>query len=145
MRVRVTFKVRNRGAVVPFHHQHLIAQVLRGLIVNSGEDQYNSFTHYNFSGLKGQTRVSRSGLHYTSSRVTVVLSSTYRDFLDFLISRIFDQEKIDCGGLIITPEFVDEEMSVAFEKSTIILLPAAFNSDESKRFIEPGTDEFSDL
>ena len=94
MRVRVTFKVRNRGAVVPFHHQHLIAQVLRGLIVNSGEDQYNSFTHYNFSGLKGQTRVSRSGLHYTSSRVTVVLSSTYRDFLDFLISRIFDQEKM---------------------------------------------------
>jgi len=152
VRVRVTFKVRNRGAVVPFHHQHLIAQVLRGLIINSAEEQFKSFPYYNFSGLKGQTRVSRSGLHYTSSRVTIVLSSTNRDFLDFLIARIFDQEKIDFGGLIISPEFVDEEMSVSFEKSTkllaispIILLQASFNSDESKRFIEPGTDDFSDL
>ncbi len=152
MRVRVTFKVKNRGAAVPFHHQHLIAQVLRGLVLSASTDEFKNYTYYNFSGLKGQTRVSRSGLNYNSSRVTIVISSTERSFLDFLIGRIFDQDKIAVGELFIVPEHVDEEVEVAFEKSTkllaispIVLVKASFNSDEAKQFLEPGTDEFSDL
>ena len=152
MRVRVTFKVRNRGAAVPFHHQHLIAQVLRGLIVSSGNQEFKDFSFYNFSGLKGQTRVSRSGLHYNSSRVTIVFSSIERTFLEFLIDKIFEQEKIAVGELFISPEHVDEEVEVAFEKnskllaiSPIVLVQASFNSDGAKQFLEPGTDEFSDL
>ncbi|MFT6856804.1 MAG: CRISPR-associated endoribonuclease Cas6, partial [Cyclobacteriaceae bacterium] len=33
MRVRITLKVNNRGGLVPFHHQFLVAQLLKGLII----------------------------------------------------------------------------------------------------------------
>ncbi len=152
MRVRITFKVRNRGSAVPFHHQHLIAQVIKGLVLTSADDQFKNYNYYSFSGLKGQTKVSRAGLHYNSSRVTVVVSSPSRDFIDFLIGLIFDQPKIEFGPLAVVPEYVDEEVTLDFEESTkflgispMVLIPAAFNSEDSKQFIEPGTDEFSDL
>ena len=151
VRVRITFKVKNRGAAVPFHHQHLIAQILKGLVLNSGESQFQDYPYYSFSGIKGQTKVSRAGLHFNSNRVTVVISSPNRDFIDFLVTRIFDQSKIDFGSLTVIPEYADEELNVDLADSVkyisispLVLLSASFNSDESKKFIEPGSDEFSD-
>ncbi|MEM9324922.1 MAG: CRISPR-associated endoribonuclease Cas6 [Bacteroidota bacterium] len=152
MRVRVTFKVNNKGAAIPFHHQFLIAQILKGLVVASGADQYNNYPYYSFSGLKGLTKVSREGLHYNSNRVTIVLTSPNASFVDFMINKIFEQDEIAIGSLVISPESVDQELSVDFGEMTkficispLVLLPASFNSNEGKQFIEPGTDEFSDL
>jgi CRISPR-associated endoribonuclease Cas6 len=151
MRIRVTFQVKNKGVASPFHHQYLISQVIKGLVLYSEASQYDHFDLYSFSGLKGQTKISRMGLHYTSKYVTIVFSSPSQDFLKFVTSEILKQSHLEIGQLLIVPEKVDEELptEVADEMkficiSPMVILKSKFNADHGKTFIEPGTDEYSD-
>ncbi|MCO6360716.1 CRISPR-associated endoribonuclease Cas6 [Roseivirga pacifica] len=152
MRVRIIFKLLNKGANLPFHHQHILAQYLKGVLLEGGESEYAEYSFFNFSALKGQTKVSRSGLHYYSNLVTLVVSSDSQGFIDYLLEQIFRFKKVDLGELQIspmyteieqTPEFADEMKFLCI--SPIVPIKASFNSQESKRFITPETDEFSDL
>jgi CRISPR-associated endoribonuclease Cas6 len=144
--------LKNRGAYVPFHHQYLLAQVIKGLLVFGPDKSYLDFNQFNFSGLKGQTKVSRKGLHYYSSKVTLVFSCTDKAFMDYFIARLFEQKDIVVGNLHLVPESVESEEPVAVGDevrflciSPIVLIPAAFNDERGKKFVPPETDEFSDL
>ncbi|MDH5609650.1 MAG: CRISPR-associated protein Cas6 [Cyclobacteriaceae bacterium] len=152
MRVRITFRVKNRGVAIPFHHQFLIAQVIKGLILSSRNQRFKDFVLYSFSGLKGQTKVSRNGLHFNSSRVTLVITSPEQEFIDFLLGQVFGQSQIDIGPLVLNPEQADAEIPLQLstnEKyiciSPLVILESGFNSSDGKKFVEPGTDEFSDI
>lgn len=152
MRIRLIFSLKNKGAYLPFHHQYILAQFLKGLIVKGGREEFFNYNYFNFSGLKGQTKVSRSGLHYYSSLVTLVLSSPNEDFLDYLLEQVFKTPKIELGNLIISPEYTEKEAEPELEPSNkfvcispLVLLTPTFNDDSGKRFINPDTDEFSDL
>ena len=152
MRIRLIFSLKNKGAYLPFHHQYILAQFLKGLIVKGGREEFFNYNYFNFSGLKGQTKVSRSGLHYYSSLVTLVLSSPNEDFMDYLLEQVFNTPKIELGNLIISPEYTEQEIEPTLETSNkfvcispLVLLTPSFNDDSGKRFINPDTDEFSDL
>lgn len=152
MRIRLIFSLKNKGAYLPFHHQYILAQFLKGLIVKGGREEFFNYNYFNFSGLKGQTKVSRSGLHYYSSLVTLVLSSPNEDFLDYLLEQVFKTPKIELGNLIISPEYTEKETEPELEPSNkfvcispLVLLTPSFDDDSGKRFINPDTDEFSDL
>ena len=152
MRTRIIFSLKNRGAHVPFHHQYLLAQVIKGLLIFGPEKSYVEFNQYNFSGLKGQTKVSRKGLHYFSSKVTLVFASGDRQFRDYLIARIFEQKDIIVGNLHLVPESVEDEEQVKITDesrflciSPVVVIPATFNDDSGKKFVSPESDEFSDL
>ncbi|MFY0687606.1 MAG: CRISPR-associated endoribonuclease Cas6 [Cyclobacteriaceae bacterium] len=129
-----------------------MGQVLRGLVVSSGELKYKDFKLFSYSGLKGQTRVSKTGLHVNSKKVTLVITSPDKGFLDFVLVQVFKQPHLFIDQLQIVPEHVDEERLLPFENkmrficiSPLVLLEPTFNADPGKRFIEPSTDEFSDL
>ncbi|GGZ25922.1 hypothetical protein GCM10007049_18120 [Echinicola pacifica] len=129
-----------------------MAQFLKGLIVKGGREEFFNYNYFNFSGLKGQTKVSRSGLHYYSSLVTLVLSSPNEDFIDYLLEQVFKTPKIELGNLIISPEYTEKESEPELEPSNkfvcispLVLLSPTFDDDSGKRFINPDTDEFSDL
>jgi CRISPR-associated endoribonuclease Cas6 len=152
VRVRLIFSLKNKGAYLPFHHQYILAQFLKGLIVKGGREEFFNYNYFNFSGLKGQTKVSRSGLHYYSSLVTLVLSSPNEDFMDYLLEQVFETPKIELGNLILAPEYTEQEIEPTLETSNkfvcispLVLLTPAFNDESGKRFINPDTDEFSDL
>ncbi len=152
MRVRIIFLLKNRGSYVPFHHQYLLAQMIKGILVKGGDMKYINYSLYNFSGLKGQTKVSRKGLHFYSTRVTLVLSSPNKAFIDYFLSNLFDFEHVDIGNLVIQPETVELEESIEFQESMkficispLVILSSAFNDSTAKRFIPPETDSFSDL
>lgn len=152
MRLRIVFTLQNRGAYVPFHHQFLLAQVIKGLLVMGGNPTYFNYTQYNFSGLKGQTKISRKGLHFFSARVTLVFSASEQPFVDYLLGILFAQKEIAIGSLLLVPESVEPEEPVPVSESMkflclspLVVLPASFNDENSKRFIQPTTDEFSDL
>ena len=152
MRTRIIFSLKNRGAYVPFHHQYLLAQVIKGLLVFGPEKSYLDFNQFNFSGLKGQTKVSRKGLHYYSSKVTLVFACTDKAFLDYFTARVFEQKEIIVGNLHLVPESMEKEESVQIGDeakflciSPIVLIPAAFNDESGKKFVTPESDEFSDL
>jgi CRISPR-associated endoribonuclease Cas6 len=152
LRTRIIFSLKNRGAYVPFHHQYLLAQVIKGLLVFGPEKSFLDFNQFNFSGLKGQTKVSRKGLHYYSSKVTLVFACTDKVFMDYFIARVFEQKEIIVGNLHLMPESIELEdpIQVADETkflciSPIVLIPAAFNDERGKKFVTPESDEFSDL
>lgn len=152
MRIRLIFSLKNKGAYLPFHHQYILAQFLKGLIVKGGKEEFFNYNYFNFSGLKGQTKVSRSGLHYYSSLVTLVLSSPNENFLDYLLEQVFETPKVELGNLILVPEYTEKETEPTLETankfvciSPLVLLTPAFNDESGKRFINPDTDEFSDL
>ena len=152
MRIRIVFSLKNKGAFVPFHHQYLLAQTVKGLVIAGKDPRFQQFTHFNFSGLKGQTKISRKGLHFYSSRVTLVFSTSDKEFLDYFLGVLFESKEIMIGTLQLTPEMVEHEEPVSVSESVkflcispIVLLPAAFNDESGKRFISPEADEFSDL
>jgi CRISPR-associated endoribonuclease Cas6 len=146
LRVRIIFKLRNKGAVLPFHHQHILAALIGDIVAN-----YRGHKPiYNFSGLKGQTRVSRHGLHYYSSRVTLVFSSLDHDLIIYFINHIFKTNLLEVGELILTPEAVEEEGQPSFINPTkyvcisplVIVNP--YGEEVAKDFILPDSDQFSD-
>jgi len=152
VRVRIIFILKNKGSFVPFHHQFLLAQFVKGIILKGGEKQYKDFAYYNFSGLKGQTKVSRNGLHFYSSRVTLVLSCPDKGFVDYFLKNMFQFPQIEIGNLILIPEGVEKEEYPEINDnmkyiciSPLVLLNPSFNDNEGKKFISPETDVFSDM
>ena len=152
MRTRIIFSLKNRGAYVPFHHQYLLAQVIKGLLIFGPEKSYVDFNQYNFSGLKGQTKVSRKGLHYFSAKVTLVFACPDKNFMEYFLARLFEQREVIVGNMHLVPEAVEEEEPVVISDesrflciSPIVVIPAAFNDDSGKKFVSPESDEFSDL
>ena len=152
MRIRIVFSLKNRGAYVPFHHQFLLAQAVKGIVMLGGNSAYFSFHQFNFSGLKGQIKISRKGLHFYSSRVTLVFSSPSKEFIDYFLATLFAQRELLIGNLQLVPESHENEEAIAVGEavkflciSPIVLLQASFNDEHGKRFISPEADEFSDL
>ncbi len=152
MRTRIIFSLKNRGAYVPFHHQYLLAQVIKGLLISGSDTSFAAFNQYNFSGLKGQTKVSRKGLHYFSAKVTLVFACSDKIFLEYFLARLFEQKELVVGNLHLVPEAIEQEELVTINDearflciSPIVVIPASFNDDTSKKFVSPDTDEFSDL
>jgi CRISPR-associated endoribonuclease Cas6 len=129
-----------------------LAQVIKGLLIFGPEKGYVDFNQYNFSGLKGQTKVSRKGLHYFSSKVTLVFACSDKPFMDYFLARLFEQKEIIVGNLHLMPESVEQEDPVKISDeskflciSPIVVIPAAFNDESGKKFVSPESDEFSDL
>ncbi|MDX1628781.1 MAG: CRISPR-associated endoribonuclease Cas6 [Fulvivirga sp.] len=152
MRVRIIFLLRNRGGHVPFHHQYLLAQIIKGILVKGGDQSLIDYSYYNFSGLKGQTKVSRKGLHFYSSKVTLVFSSPNKSFIDYFLMNLFEMKQLEVGGLTLMPESVELEEPLEHNDSTkficispLVLMNASFNDSSAKRFISPESDKFSDM
>lgn len=152
MRTRIIFSLKNRGAYVPFHHQYLLAQFIKGILIFGSNASYRDYTHYNFSGLKGQTKISRKGLHFYSSKVTLVFSCQEKIFMDYFLEQLFEKKEIMVGNLQLAPESSEmEEPQVIGEEakflciSPVVLIPPSFNDERAKKFILPESDEFSDL
>lgn len=151
MRIRIIFQLKNKGASVPFHHQYLLAQLLKGILIRGGESDYADYKWFNFSGLKGQTKVSRNGLHFYSNKVTLVISSFEKSFIDYLLRQLFKFPQVEVGNLFLCPEYVEVENMPVFEESMkyicispLVLVEPSFNDDQGKRFISPEAETFSD-
>ncbi|BDD09868.1 hypothetical protein FUAX_23000 [Fulvitalea axinellae] len=152
MRIRIVFILKNKGANVPFHHQFLLAQLVKGVILKGDNEELKKFPFYNFSGLKGQTKISRNGLHFFSSRVTLVFSSPSKEFNDYFLRELFKMQQVELGNLILVPESAELETAPEIKEvmkficiSPLVLIQPGFNDSQGKRFITPETDEFSDL
>ncbi len=116
------------------------------------DKNYRNYTQFNFSGLKGQTKISRKGLHFYSSKVTLVFACTDKVFLEYFIGRLFEQKDIVLGSLHLVPESTELEVPAEITPETrflcispIVPITAGFNDDQAKKFITPDSDEFSDL
>ncbi|GAA4849367.1 CRISPR-associated endoribonuclease Cas6 [Algivirga pacifica] len=148
MRIRIIFSLKNKGAVLPFHHQKLIWNLIKEVLGSEADLDTQSFC---YSGLKGQTKVGREGLHYFSKRVTIVVSSTDHAFINLLIKRTFENPHLTLGNLVLIPEKVEQEERPDFQETMkyLCISPMVIRNERSntrnKEFIYPTTDQFSDL
>lgn len=136
---------------MPFHHQHLLSALVRDFTEGYRPRQENIELFFNFSGIKGQTRVSRHGLNYFSSRVTLVFACLDKGLAHHFITNLFKQNLIEIGELILSPESVDMEEMPDFQEemkyiclSPLVITPADEDGN-SKEFVMPDSDFFSDL
>jgi CRISPR-associated endoribonuclease Cas6 len=89
-----------------------LAQVIKGILIFGPNQEYKDFTQFNFSGLKGQTKISRKGLHFFSSKVTLVFACPDKAFMDYFIAKLFEQKEIMVGNLHLIPESFGAEEPV---------------------------------
>jgi CRISPR-associated endoribonuclease Cas6 len=150
VRVRVIFLTENVGAAIPFHHQFILSKLVKEMIASHPD--FSGFKHYCFSGVKGQNKVSRDGLQILSNKVTIVFSSFNKDFLEYLVGKIFSYRRIDIGNLRLKPDCAEVESSFSSSDNKVKYLcispittgnPRILSYD-SQKYIKPGTDEFSD-
>lgn len=151
MRVRVIYELKNRGGWVPFHHQFLLSDYIEE-IIKKELPQYSDFQKYNFSGLKGQTKIGKNGLHFYSNKVTLVIASSEKVFIDNLLKGIFTQKDVAIGKLILEPESVEIESEPDITEQTkficispLVITPFDSEIGASKQFLNPTEDAFSDL
>lgn len=151
MRARVIFSVENIGSAIPFHHQFIISRLVKEMTVL--EPDFSGNKNFSFSGVKGQTKVGKEGLHVLSSKITIVFASLKNEFLEFLIQKIFTYKRIEIGSLRVRPESVELEEIPSFADNSskylcispiVITNPKEPNYDP-KKYVMPGSDDFSDL
>ena len=151
MRVRIIFSLINKGAMVSFHHQYLVDELVTAILAKE-KNNFEANLDYNFSGLKGQTRISKKGLHFYSSKITIVFSSYNDDFIQFLLDEIFKMPLVQIGELELVPESVEKEEFMPLVAATkylcispIVLVTNKLENFFSKKFISPTEDTFSDF
>ncbi len=114
-----------------------------------GYDLYNTVL-FNFSGLKGQIKVGRTGISYLSTRVTLIVSSLSQTFLDDFLQELFKHKLLELGEIILTPEYVEKEITPELKGSMKYIclcpmVPHAF-TDQAESLVEnPTTEAFSDM
>ncbi|MGB3618701.1 MAG: CRISPR-associated endoribonuclease Cas6 [Catalinimonas sp.] len=135
---------------MPFHHQHILADFIHEAL--NRVDNHDANPPLSFSGLKGQTKVSRTGLCFFSSKVTLVLTSPSEELVTDCLKGIFAQNRCTLGELQLVPEQAAQEQPVTFDQpsakficiSPMVLLGPQ-HEGQLKRFVSPETDDFSDL
>jgi CRISPR-associated endoribonuclease Cas6 len=149
VRIRIIFKLRNKGATLPFQHQHLILGFIEKLMQDKGFDLYNKVL-LNFSGLKGQIKVGRTGVSYLSARVTLVMSSLSKPFVDAFLQELFKHKLLELGEVILTPEYVEKEITPELKNSMKYiclgaLIPHIFADQADSLLATPSTEALSDM
>lgn len=151
MRLRLIFNLKNRGAILPFHHQQMLVNFISS-VLETNNGKFIDYSYFNFSGLKGQTQVTPLGLSYTSNRVTLVVSSQNKTFLDWLAQSIAGKTEVNIGQMVLEPvQILAEEIPIFGEMhkyvsiSPLVLKGGRIGNIESKVFVDPFSDAFSDI
>jgi CRISPR-associated endoribonuclease Cas6 len=148
MRFRIVFTLKNKGAMLPFHHQDLLHKFLVELVGTETLLKSN----YHFSGIKGQTQITKNGLTYYSNRVTWVIAAFEKEFVTEVLEKIFSLPQLQVGEMLLTPEYVEQEtFPVPTEAmqylciSPMVLLNPESKNFYAKRFFSPSEPMFSDF
>lgn len=153
MRARIIFSLLNKGAILPFHHQGLLEQMINNLFAECAVFA-NTKPEYSFSTLKGQTKVFKNGLCFFSSRVTLVFSSANTTFAQSFFDAIFKSNSVQLGELHLIAKHIIKEQIPEFGSSNkfICISPIVIANAQmlsmslsAKSYICPNQDYFSDL
>lgn len=151
MRIKISFlKVHGSSGTVPLHHQKIISafmeEVIRELPLTSN--------FYNFSSLKGTSKVQAGQIRFLSSKVSLVLSAPEKEFAEKWIHQIFDRRLVSFAKLTLVPKsseiIPDPEFKTQMKYVCIspMVPQTPFITDEAGNLppaLDPRSQEFSDL
>ncbi len=151
MRIKISFlKVHGSNGLVPLHHQKIISAFMEEVIA---ELPYKSMT-YNFSSLKGTSKVLNGQIRFLSSKVSLVVSASEPDFTDAWVKKIFEKRLVSFAKLTLVPkseEIIPDPVFNTVMRYVCIspVIPdkpfAIAPEDVTPNPLDPRSQEFSDM
>ena len=148
MRIKISFlRDQSSSNSIPLHHQKLLSGALHD-IASSVTTEPVSF---NFSSIKGTSRIQNGFMKFLSTKVTLVISSANADFLQKLIDEIFTRPYLSVGKMNLVPKGKEVIGDPDFQKrmrylciSPVVLLNPDLDPDTTQEMVSPVSNEFSD-
>jgi CRISPR-associated endoribonuclease Cas6 len=149
MRVKISFlRVQDANHSVPLHHQKLVSAFIDSIIDEIGSKP----KFYNFSSLKGTSKVQNGFMRFMSSKISLVVSSRDSDFIQAFIKKMFDKPVVQIGKLNLVPksheiiEMPDFDTVVKYVCiSPLVVADPDIDEENSQASLDPASQEFSDL
>lgn len=149
MRVKIFFlRKREVGNSIPLHHQKLVYTAFKEIM----DETSVKSDFYNFSSLKGTSKIQNGFMRFLSFKITLVVSSSNDSFVKQWVKNLFEKSSIQIGKLVLTPKTYQLIPEPVFETqmkyvciSPIILTDPDKEPDLSQKIIDPLSHEFSDL
>ncbi|MFM9052250.1 MAG: CRISPR-associated endoribonuclease Cas6 [Bacteroidota bacterium] len=150
MRIKISFlKVHGGSGTVPLHHQKIISAFMDEII----REIPSASPFYNFSSLKGTSKVQNGHIRFLSSKVSLVISAAQDDFAKEWVERIFEKRLVSFAKLTLVPEayeiIPDPEFNTEMKYVCISpMVPGTpFETDAEGNIpeaMDPRSQEFSD-
>src|SRR5437762_11955148 len=86
--------------MVPLHHQKIISAFMEEVIA----ELPSASGGYNFSSLKGTSKVLNGQIRFLSSKVSLVISAPEKEFMETLVKKIFDKRLVAFAKLSLVPK-----------------------------------------
>ena len=150
MRIKISFlKVHGGSGTVPLHHQKIISSFMDEVI----RELPSASPFFNFSSLKGTSKVQNGQIRFLSSKVSLVISAAQDDFAKEWVEKIFEKRLVSFAKLTLVPKsyeiITDPEFKT--EMKYVCISPMTpqppFASDENGAIpdaLDPRSQEFSD-
>ena len=149
MRVKISF-LRDHSSAnsIPLHHQKLLTDSLTPFFETLTTDK----TLWNFSSLKGTSKIMNGFMRMLSSKVTLVISGRNKDYLDQVIKMIFERPYLTVGKMNLIPKNYDIIPDPDFQTkmrylciSPLILHDPNKQNEKAQEQVDPTSHEFSDI
>lgn len=149
MRVKISFlREQNSSNSIPLHHQKLLAVSLQEFVDPITSDK----SMFNFSSLKGTTKIQNGFMRILSTKVTLVISGPNKEFVEQLVHSIFTRPFISVGKMNLVPKsfeiIPDPEFNTKMRYlciSPLILADPRLEPEKSQEQIDPSSQAFSDI
>ena len=149
MRIKISF-LREASSInsIPLHHQKLVTDCLGPMMDSITSDR----TAFNYSSLKGTSKIQNGFMKILSSKVTLVISGKNKEHLELLVKTIFEQPHITIGKMNLVPKMYhvipDPEFQTRMRYlciSPLILVDPNKDSERALLHVDPTSHEFSDI
>jgi len=149
MRTKISLiKVQGNAGLVPLHHQQLVSAFMEEVITEVGRKA----DRYVFSSLKGTSKVQNGQIRFLSNKVTLVVASGDREFLEQFLEKMLTKKYYNLGKLNVMPKahevIPDPEFKTVMKYVCISpIIPAAAVAEGSPEPVplDPMSHEFSDM
>lgn len=148
MRIKISF-LRDQASTnsIPLHHQKLLSTALHEIATAISPEP----VAFNFSSIKGTSRIQNGFMKFLSTKVTLVLSSSDENFIQKFVDEIFTRPYISIGKMNLIPKHRDIIIDPEFQKrmrylciSPIVLLNPDLEPEKTQDMVSPVSHEFSD-
>jgi len=149
MRIKISFLREHASAnSIPLHHQKLLADSLWELTDTITPDR----SMFNFSSLKGTSKITNGFMRFLSSKITLVISSRSQEFAEALVKKIFDKPYLPVGKMNLIPKTYEVIPDPSFQTkmrylciSPLIMVNPDKEPDRAQEMVDPTSLQFSDI
>lgn len=149
MRIKISFYQESSSAdSIPLHHQKLLADALKPVLRSVSDDP----SLFNFSSIKGTSKIMKGFMRMLSSKVTLVISSRKKEMLEQAVNALFKEKELTVSKMKLLPKsyvhIPDPEFGVKMRYlciSPLILHDPAKEPHKAQEQPEPSSHAFSDI